>query len=265
MTEAITQTIYNGKYTITLDEDHVYHVDYTEAKPLGVTTPIKLLDKAFLGPWYAKECSLSIIANCGPYIVEDEFGQRQLRIAEDEFVQLCTDAKFAAKRISEEAKEIGTQVHAFAEEYTLHQKAPMPEHPMAVKCCTSLVEWIAQPGRRTIATERPLFSATYFFAGKVDRVDEIGGELEVVDYKTSSGFYGNEYPIQLSGYAIAWEEEFGQYIKWGRIVRIDKKTGKIEERRYELTDKHKDCFLALLDAAKRLNELETKNAVSKAA
>lgn len=264
MTIAITEKLYGGKYTLTLDENHVYRLDHTDALPLGVTTPIKLIEKAFLGPWYAKECQQEICRRILEYAYDDDLGIRQIRMPLSEFEDMTIDAKFAAKRISDEAKDIGTQVHNFAEEYAIKQAAPMPEHPQAVKCCTALVEWFDRHRRTIIATERLVFSPTHFFAGKVDRIDEVDGELEVLDFKTSSGFYGHEFPIQLAGYAIAWEEEFGRHINWGTIVRIDKKTGQIEQRRYELTDRHKNCFLDLLAATKSLNKLEDmKNAARK--
>jgi CRISPR/Cas system-associated exonuclease Cas4 (RecB family) len=265
---SLTQKLYGGKYTLTLDDDHNYILDHTEARPLGVTTPIKLADKSFLQAWYAKETCLATISGVQSHVVDDEFGQKQVRIPLDEFVEICTKAKFAAPNIAKEAREVGSEIHDFAETYAIKGSAPMPTHPQAVKCCTSLVGWFARPGRRIVETERLVFSPTHFYAGKFDRLDEVeelGGDWEVLDFKSSSMF-NDEMPLQLSGYAIALEEEFGRYIKWGTIVRIDKKTGLIEERRYELTDDHKQCFLHLLEAYRSLQKVKgPSNAIRKRA
>lgn len=57
-----------------------------------------------------------------------------------------------------------------------------------------------------IAVEKALASPTMRFAGTIDRVTEINGELAIIDLKTSSTVQKVLAKIQLNAYKILWEE-----------------------------------------------------------
>ena len=77
-----------------------------------------------------------------------------------------------------------------------------------------------------VATELAVASIAYQFGGRLDFLgyDHSKDAYVIGDYKTSSGFYGNEYAYQAGGgYAIAVEEMYGIDVLGAEIVRFSKK------------------------------------------
>jgi hypothetical protein len=77
-----------------------------------------------------------------------------------------------------------------------------------------------------VDTETRRRLAEHKAGGRLDAIgySESRGGWGIVDYKTSSGFYGNEYAYQVGGgYALMVEEMFGIEVKWGEIIRFGKK------------------------------------------
>ena len=94
------------------------------------------------------------------------------------------------------------------------------------------------------------------------RLDFLGyskarGGWGIGDYKTSSGFYGNEYAYQAGGgYALMVEEMYGIEIKWAEIVRFSKKSPYESEARPVLDIRASiSGFLAALNIV-RSNEIK---------
>ena len=66
----------------------------------------------------------------------------------------------------------------------------------------------------------------YFYCGKTDLLGRRKRKLLIGDFKTgnSAGYEGEWY--QLTGYAVALEEETGDKIEEGLIIHLDKKTSR---------------------------------------
>lgn len=74
-----------------------------------------------------------------------------------------------------------------------------------------------------VATEVPMVSETYRFAGTPDAVARDGEALVVYDWKTSGGLHGKtQYAMQCALYSLLWEDVRGEKITVGRIVRLAK-------------------------------------------
>ena len=105
-----TISLYNGSVTIEFDPDkHFYHVVGTVAKPDGVTTILGLIPK-YLLPWVARTTADYIHAGilarlAGEGAVEATF-----------LASLCDEAKKEHTRKRDAAGDVGTLVHATAEE-----------------------------------------------------------------------------------------------------------------------------------------------------
>jgi len=88
--------------TFTFDpEEHLYAFD---GKPLpGVTTILKVRQKPFLAPWYAKEAIAAVKAEWSPSVP----------YSREEFDKMADGCKGAADRKSRAGRETGTDIHSY--------------------------------------------------------------------------------------------------------------------------------------------------------
>lgn len=239
-----TISLYSGSVTIEFDSDrHFYHVVGSEAKPDGVTTILGLVPK-YLLPWVARVTSGYIADALIELIGTGE------PISESYVLGVCEEAKKEHTRKKEAAGDVGTLVHAFAEEVIggaevddeFWQATPEEAHPG----CLAFLQWwkTVEIDKATIESERIVFSRRLFYCGTCDLFATIDGRPTVVDFKTGSGFYEDQ-PLQLAAYATAIEEELGVEIKDGWIIHLDKETGKCTPYHVEITDELKTDWTAV--------------------
>lgn len=94
----------------------------------------------------------------------------------------------------------GTDVHALAEKLLHGQEVEVPEH--LAGHVESYVRWLDEWQPEPILTERPVGNRKWRYAGTFDAVLRIDGRVWLVDWKTSSGVYG-ETACQLASYRNA--------------------------------------------------------------
>jgi hypothetical protein len=222
-------SLYDGAVNIEFDPDkHYYHVVGTNAKPDGVTTILGLIPK-YLLPWVARTTADYIEAGILNRLAgEGEVGGSFLR-------SLCEEAKKEHTRKRDAAGDIGTLVHAFADEIIAQGgvwkdiiEDLLSETPdEAIAGCQAFAGWWASVDMdmASVESERIVFSRKLFYCGTCDLFATINGKPTVVDFKTGSGFYEDQ-TLQLAAYATAIEEELGIEIKDGWIIHLDKETGK---------------------------------------
>ena len=126
----------------------------------------------------------------------------------------------------------------------------------------SVIEkWIIPHSPKFITTEEHVIHETYKYHGTFDALIEWEGSRWLVDWKTSNQF-NDEMPLQLAGYARAWNWMYPcKPVQKGIIVRCDKKTFKVESREYPDLPKYYSTFLALrnvCDYVKKLGEWESQ-------
>lgn len=82
----------------------------------------------------------------------------------------------------------------------------------------AFIKWFQDYHPEILATELPIFSKKYGFAGRTDVVARIGEKVGVGDWKTSGAIYDN-FALQVASYATGFEE---MYV-WndGKPVRVD--------------------------------------------
>ena len=147
----------------------------------------------------------------------------------------------AHKKIGEEAANIGSKVHNWLRMY-INEAGPQhffrPEG--GEKCIDAFLEWEKTRQVKWEESERLVFQAARAirYAGTADALAEIDGKKFVVDFKTSKKIYKSYY-LQVAAYASALNDELGldddnKY--QGMILRLDKETGKFQEKAFDITD-----------------------------
>lgn len=184
----------------------------------GCTTISEAWDKSFfLGPWYAKEMALEILAQ--PWDAVS-------RLSPPEFEKFVMATKGAAKRKSEQAKQDGTAAHDWiaswiASRMNAGELKPIPEGAEAKNAVNAFTTWAG--GRESIqwlASEEVVASDEHRVAGKLDAIAIVDGLTYLLDFKTS-GQISPSYLIQCAGYDLMLRE-MGLQVMGYLILRIPK-------------------------------------------
>ena len=246
-----TLSMYGGDVTLEFDgRKHAYkHVESGLFVP-GVTSILQRLDKPALVQW-AANMAVADMSDRLWVRLNSEGPLLDMQDVED----AASEAKTAHRRFSKSAADIGSEVHAFAEKALTGQRVSIPKNRQANKGAVAFLDWLHTRKTEPIDCERMVFSKRFFYAGTCDFYGLIDGELCVLDFKTSSGLY-LEMLLQLAAYQIAIEEEQGEQIDAGWIVRLDKKTGKFEPYRIPYSNRHRDAFLRVREAHELLCKIE---------
>lgn len=207
-----TVTAVNHKYTITMPSGE-------KIGPLkSVTGVIGVIDKPALKGWAAR-------------MAADYFKKEILRLGSSALTaealeQIATAAAKAHTVFTKDAADLGTRCHDAFEAIILGKEPEqLPtelKHPV-----DAFKNYRLQSDIEVVSTELMVGSAKHRAGGCLDFIgySKSRGGWGIGDYKTSSGFYGNEYAYQAGGgYALMVEEQYGIEIKWAEIVRFAKKS-----------------------------------------
>ena len=95
-------------------------------------------------------------------------------------------------------------------------------------------------------TEVSLVSETYRFGGRLDAIGEIGGQLALVDWKTSNSVYA-DYLYQLAAYGLLWEEAYPEHTLVGgyHLCRFAKEHGDFSHHHFPSLAEETETFLAM--------------------
>lgn len=200
----------------------------------SVTTILGALAKPALVGWAAREERNALLASS--YIAYKEevaamglevldAGEWQRRVLE------VNGDQQAHRRAMSTAATIGSTVHEAIERALRIEietgvateliEPPAGEHQVKVtECLDKWVEWRRQVDLRVIAVEKRLASQDYGFAGTLDLLAEVEGEVSVLDFKTGKAIYSEAY-LQNCAYRLALQEEGIKTTK-GYIVRLPK-------------------------------------------
>ncbi len=247
----ISASLYNGEVTIQRgDFGRKKHAYYWLEKGYfvpGVTSILSILDKPALLPWAAGLASKYVQANMPENATKEQIAA------------ICEKAKTEWRDVRDAAGDIGTEVHAFAENLFRGKPTVVSDNPLIQNGIKALQAWIAENDVQPIEVERVVFSKSCFVAGTMDMLAAVNGKLSQVDFKTGSGIYP-EHKFQTGIYKRAWEEENGERIEQNIIVNLNKKTSKpkilLMDNKDEM-DFHADTFLrikAVKDNLKKMDE-----------
>lgn len=244
---ATQHKLYGGEVVLEFDEGlHSYTANGVPCP--SVTGILRVIDKPALPRWAAKETAAYVEAELlyratDPVVIAAGWKPDEIYIK-----NLCKEAKAAPWRKSQDAADIGSIVHRFAELYALGEKPPLPINPQARAAAEQFLGWWEGNHVEVIAAERKVYNRAWNYAGTVDLIAEVrGAGLVIADFKTSSGIWP-EYRLQLAAYQGAYEEEHpGMEIDQRLCLRFGK-DGAFESAAYEtgfLPDWH--GFMAALN------------------
>ena len=158
------------------------------------------------------------------------------------------------QRLLKEANATGTAVHEAIHQYL---KGEMHDD-FYYDYISSFREWKEFHNFKPIVLEppEPLIDTNLGYQGTFDAVGRADEEMCICDWKTSSRI-SQEAPLQLAAYANLWNNGIhgtSLFVTTGWIVRIDKKTKKLDAKKFEHLDKIFPVFEACLKVWKFINE-----------
>lgn len=199
---------------------HKYHIELPDGITVGpllsVTTILNVLAKEALIGWAAREA-----AN---FFKTEILRLGRGALSPDILDQITKDAAGAHRRKAKDAADLGTKCHDIFEAI-MRGKEPEDIPAELAEPAKDFKRWRLSTDIELVAYELAVGSLLYKYGGRLDAVgySKARGGFGIVDYKTSSGFYGNEYAFQVGGYAQAFFEQYGVQPAWAEIVRFGKK------------------------------------------
>lgn len=207
------------RYAVT-DKNHKYQIEKPDGSLIGplknVTGISGMLDKPALKGWAARMAS--------EFFKAELLRQGKAALSPEALDKIANAAKTAHTRIAKEAADLGTECHAIFEAI-IQGKEPAVIPDALAEPAKDFKRWRLSTDIELVGLEIGVASLFHMYGGRIDAVgySQQRGGFGIVDYKTSSGFYGNEYAYQCGGYAQAFEEQYATKIKWIEIVRFGKK------------------------------------------
>lgn len=104
-------------------------------------------------------------------------------------------------RETDKAATKGSDIHAWAEAHVLGQPIAAPSEEIAATC-DQFKAFIADWQPTFEASEVTVYNREYGYAGTLDTLVRLDGQLYLVDFKTGKGVYG-EVALQLAAYRHA--------------------------------------------------------------
>lgn len=253
-----TSTSYDGKHKIEFNEaTHRYKLFANGAskgtQQVGVTTFTKggYVTSMGLISWMKGQTAealfrlLTVPGDKG-FMPRESFWP----ITEEVKKDLIKEAKTADKTLAQEAADIGTICHGYAELHSLGKIAEaealldmvktVDAWPLIESCVRKYKEWAAKnrgelvmaegiagyvcPFHRGFKTED---DECLCFCGKFDRLDRVNGKLRLRDYKTSKDIFLEQF-IQEGGYRPAIKTWYNLDVQELEVLRFGKDDGTFE-------------------------------------
>lgn len=158
--------------------------------------------------------------------------------------ELFQAAKAADRVTSQEAADVGTILHSYAELHSLgkikeasdllQQVSGVEQFPAILTCVKKYQTWDEQRKGTLVEAESLIASPSFRFCGKIDRLDKVKGKLILRDYKTSKAIF-TEHKIQLAMYRLALREWKNLQVDAIEILRFGKTDGEFETELIEDT------------------------------
>ena len=181
--------------------------------------------------------------------------------------EILAEAVDAPDTEKNNAARIGSEVHDYCEKHVKAlmggQKLPNIEDydddENVFNGILAFLKWIDDNDIKFIASEQLLYSKKMQYIGTTDFLYTKGSEDHKIkhlgDFKTSKGVYMDQF-IQMAGYEMAYEEEFGDKLGYGTLLKLDKFTGEYKEYNTikEFDGVARELFINLLSTRLLLKE-----------
>lgn len=137
---------------------------------------------------------------------------------------LIKAAKARPKETQAAAGDLGTRVHGLIEAFLKTNIMPAVVQKDEQPAWAAWMEWYEMHLPKVFASELHVGSIRNEFAGILDIGAIMGDDKYILDIKTTREIYPSHL-CQVGGYALAYEEQTGEKINFGVILRLDKTTG----------------------------------------
>ncbi len=167
----------------------------------------------------------------------------------DKIASLIDEAAKQHSIRKQQAADIGTQVHEWAEKFIKAKSKKdypeIPKDPKVYNGVTAFLKWVDEYDVKFLSSEKFIYSKKHDYAGIMDAEAVIKGKTCVIDFKTSNGIYPEHF-LQICGYLIAREEEMDKKYDGAVIIRFGKENGEFEVKNIIDIKKYSEGFLAAL-------------------
>jgi hypothetical protein len=250
MEETKIISLYKGTIKIKFVTDHADKHKYYDEKgnySPGVTYFTGVIDKsrAFV-PAALKKMAMSLGDHIGEVLT-----QEMIDVGKNEW-----------GKQSKEAKDVGTEIHAWISEWIKTRKVPIPERLEVKNGINAFMQFQDAHKVKWLESERLVYSKKHKYPGTADAIGKIGKDLILFDFKSTKpssvspdGIYP-EHSIQAAGYQIAWEEETGKKMAYRIVIALHKETGDVKFREFRNNEKDKKTFLHCVGLRRGLDELK---------
>ena len=173
------------------------------------------------------------------------------RYDHDYLAGVLDNAKRAHRKEKEKAGDIGKAVHDWIHKHVQHKMdqegplqgviepaLPKPGDP-AMFGIAAFLAWESEHDIEYLESEKVLYSVQHNYVGTTDLIASVDGVLTLIDMKTSKRVY-DEFAMQLTAYAEAYNEERLLPVKARLILHLPKTTGEFRAfdlEREAITDK----------------------------
>jgi len=217
--EPIRRTSSNGSRTYTINA-----VEYP-----SVTTVLQIVAKPALLGW-SRKVALEKVRHT--LLDQMRTGERLAGITPGWIDTMLEAARKRPDEERDQAADFGLRSHELIDSVLRGEETIVPADLEPVM--EGFDGWQAESGLDITATEQVVCSELHGYAGTFDAVATRDGEgVYVIDFKTSNGIY-DEMSFQVAAYAQAYEEQTGQEVLGGYVVRFGKRKPEFETREVDL-------------------------------
>jgi hypothetical protein len=143
------------------------------------------------------------------------------------------------RKTTESAALAGTVAHGFAEAHIKKTEYhyPLPIEPDVLNKAKAAFEaflvWEHMSKLELLESEIPYVSEIHRYGGTIDAIGKVNGKIALIDFKTSSGIYG-DHLVQVAAYRHLYEENHeGTTLDGGvHILRFGKEGGDFHHHYY---------------------------------
>ncbi len=167
------------------------------------------------------------------------------------------------RKVRDTAGDIGTITHLLIMHHLKNTTPDLSEYGQqdigtAQNCMKSFYEWAKAHKLEPILVETPLSSDIYGYGGTPDCLAKVNGELELLDFKTSTAIW-NDYFYQLAAYRQLVIEQGYKDLNRARILRFGKDgNAGFEDRLITKFDDEFQLFLHCLSIYNLLKVMKRK-------
>lgn len=227
------------------EKEHKYLVDGEEFP--AVTSVLNILNKPALLPWGIKT-TVQYLQERLKFAPEGIFVD-DLPLTPENASKVFSRAKQEHLRRKEEAANIGSQVHhLISDEIKRYIKSDKGNWKFDLReaddrvtyAIMAFLQWVAESDFIPLHSEMTVASKTLRYAGTLDCIGEVNGNLSLIDFKTG-GFYP-EHKMQIAAYREAYYEMTSKRIRSCYVLQLGKEDGSFKVHKIKGVKKHFRAF-----------------------